>query len=101
MNDDTSPTSLTTSRVSHDEISQRAQQLWENLGRPEGRDEEIWLQAERELQAPAAPTPTSSAPILDELPNIAPSAPAAAKTSTKGAAVPRKSAARSSKAAAR
>jgi hypothetical protein len=34
----------------HDEITQRAQTLWEQAGRPEGRDTEHWLQAERELR---------------------------------------------------
>lgn len=31
------------------EISQRASMLWENQGRPDGRDQEIWLEAERQL----------------------------------------------------
>lgn len=34
-----------------DEISQRAQKLWQDSGRPEGRDTEIWLEAERQLSA--------------------------------------------------
>lgn len=34
-----------------DEISQRAQKLWQDYGRPEGRDTEIWLEAERQLSA--------------------------------------------------
>ncbi|HLG82879.1 MAG TPA: DUF2934 domain-containing protein [Bradyrhizobium sp.] len=33
-----------------DQIRARAHQLWERAGRPEGRDEEFWHQAERELQ---------------------------------------------------
>ncbi|MEO7600522.1 MAG: DUF2934 domain-containing protein [Opitutus sp.] len=95
MNDESS--SISTARPSHDEICQRAQQLWETLGRPDGRDEEIWLQAERELQ-PAPATTTSSLPVLEELPPISPPSPMApAKTS----AVPRKPSTRSSKAAAR
>jgi hypothetical protein len=32
-----------------EEIRARAYQLWEEAGRPEGRDEEIWCQAEQEL----------------------------------------------------
>ena len=36
-------------RPEHDAIARRAQEIWENVGRPVGRDEEIWLQAEREL----------------------------------------------------
>jgi hypothetical protein len=31
------------------EIAQRARTLWEGYGRPEGRDEAIWLEAERQL----------------------------------------------------
>lgn len=38
------------STLTHDDISARARQLWENAGQPTGRDEEFWLQAERELQ---------------------------------------------------
>jgi hypothetical protein len=38
------------SAPTHDEISARARQLWDNAGQPAGRDEEFWLQAERELQ---------------------------------------------------
>jgi hypothetical protein len=30
-------------------IAERARQLWEEAGRPEGRDMEYWLQAEEEL----------------------------------------------------
>jgi hypothetical protein len=33
----------------HDAIAVRAYQLWEGYGRPEGRDVEIWLEAERQL----------------------------------------------------
>jgi hypothetical protein len=31
-------------------IRKRAREIWEDNGRPTGRDEEFWLQAERELQ---------------------------------------------------
>ena len=30
-------------------ITERARQLWEEAGRPEGRDMEYWLEAEEEL----------------------------------------------------
>ncbi len=39
-------------RPSHDEIAGRARQLWSDYGQPSGRDEEIWLEAERQLIAP-------------------------------------------------
>jgi Protein of unknown function (DUF2934) len=32
-----------------EEIRERAHELWEDTGRPEGRDLEFWLRAEREL----------------------------------------------------
>jgi hypothetical protein len=33
----------------HNQITQRAREIWEREGRPEGRAEEHWLQAEREI----------------------------------------------------
>ncbi|ABE64766.1 hypothetical protein Nham_4121 (plasmid) [Nitrobacter hamburgensis X14] len=39
-----------TAKPSEEEIRQRAKQLWEEHGKPEGRDEEFWHTAERELQ---------------------------------------------------
>jgi hypothetical protein len=38
------------------QIAARAYQLWEQAGRPAGRDLEFWLQAERETGAPADQT---------------------------------------------
>ncbi|WP_256468241.1 DUF2934 domain-containing protein [Bradyrhizobium sp. 150] len=37
-------------------IHMRAQELWEEAGRPEGRDLEFWLQAERQLLERDGPT---------------------------------------------
>lgn len=37
-------------KPTEEQIRKRAQELWEQAGKPEGRDEEIWHQAERELQ---------------------------------------------------
>ena len=34
----------------HEEISERAHQLWERAGKPAGQDHDFWLQAERELK---------------------------------------------------
>jgi hypothetical protein len=39
------------SRISRDEVAQRAHQLWEAAGQPIGREMEYWLQAEGELLA--------------------------------------------------
>jgi hypothetical protein len=36
--------------LSHEEISKRARQIWEQRGRPAGQENEHWLQAERELR---------------------------------------------------
>jgi len=33
-----------------DQIRVRAHQLWEQAGKPEGREDEFWHQAERELE---------------------------------------------------
>lgn len=61
----------------HDEIAGRARQLWSDYGQPSGRDEEIWLEAERQLLAPGdrakvqdtarqlAPKSTGSTPPAD------------------------------------
>src|SRR5687768_17156384 len=97
---DTLPTSPLTdsnrNRATHDEISQRAQQLWETLGRPVGRDEEIWLQAEQELQ-----TPTPAAQPFPTPPAAATPAPSTQPAPVKASASPRKPPSRASKAAAR
>jgi Protein of unknown function (DUF2934) len=37
------------------QISARAHELWEQHGRPVGRDEEFWLQAEAEVAKPNSP----------------------------------------------
>jgi hypothetical protein len=39
-------------RRSQEEIRARAHELWEQHGRPPGRDVEFWLQAESELREP-------------------------------------------------
>ena len=45
----------------HDRIRDRAYQIWDRDGRQSGRDEEYWLQAERELGV--APGSTDHAPL--------------------------------------
>ncbi|MCU0784216.1 MAG: DUF2934 domain-containing protein [Verrucomicrobia bacterium] len=39
---------------SRETIAERAYHLWEQAGKPSGRDEEFWLRAEAELSAPAS-----------------------------------------------
>ena len=34
----------------HEKIRERAHALWEQSGRPEGRQDEFWYQAEREIR---------------------------------------------------
>jgi hypothetical protein len=43
-----------------EKIRQRAHELWEAEGRPEGRELEFWLLAERELSEAPAAAPGSS-----------------------------------------
>ena len=38
----------------HDAISRRAEELWKKYECPNGRDEEIWLEAEQQLQHEAS-----------------------------------------------
>lgn len=37
-------------KPNEDLIRKRAEELWERAGKPEGRDEEFWHQAEKELE---------------------------------------------------
>jgi hypothetical protein len=39
-------------RPTEEQIRERAHQLWEAAGKPEGRQDEFWQQAERELGRP-------------------------------------------------
>jgi hypothetical protein len=78
-----------------DRLRQRAYEIWEREGRPEGRHEEHWVQAHREIEAeegggasagPAAPddapTPTS--------PGGAEATPAQASAAADAVGAPRK-----------
>ena len=40
-----------------DQIRQRAYELWEQAGRPDGSGIEFWLQAEHEIAAETSPEP--------------------------------------------
>ncbi len=39
-----------TPTLTHDQIAQRAHQIWEKRGRPAGQDEQNWLEAEAQLK---------------------------------------------------
>jgi hypothetical protein len=45
-----------------EQITNRAYELWEQAGKPEGRDEEFYLQAEKELQEELKLEPPGSLP---------------------------------------
>ena len=53
------PTTMTTDPT-HDEITLRARSLWEERGQPSGQDDDIWLQAERELRGRSNRAPDAS-----------------------------------------
>jgi hypothetical protein len=42
--------------LTHEEVARCAQQIWHEYGQPSGRDEEIWFEAERRLNAGTADT---------------------------------------------
>ncbi len=52
-----------------EQIRSHAYRLWEKAGRPEGRDDEFWLEAERELRAEGE---TSDDPLTEPLPQSLP-----------------------------
>ncbi|MGE5295859.1 MAG: DUF2934 domain-containing protein [Solirubrobacterales bacterium] len=37
--------------ISHEQIAERARQIWEQHGRPQGEDEKNWREAERQLKS--------------------------------------------------
>lgn len=51
---DTSVGSSQAQRPSHEEISRRAYQRWENNGRQDGSDQDHWFAAEQELRGQGA-----------------------------------------------
>jgi hypothetical protein len=56
-------------QVSHEQIAQRARQLWQQRNSPSGQDEAIWLEAETQLKAEIESRPvsgTESRPYMDE-----------------------------------
>jgi hypothetical protein len=55
---------------SHEAISHRAHALWEEAGRPEGRDVADWLQAEKELLAQQGPETPSAPPAPRDTPGL-------------------------------
>lgn len=60
---------MKTKSPSHEEISYRARELWQSRGNPTTTDNEIWLEAERQLKE----TPSQSATAAS-VGNLSPSA---------------------------
>jgi hypothetical protein len=51
-----------------EQIRARAHELWEQAGKPEGRDDEFWLPAEKDLseRTPAQPADKPEKPDLSQ-----------------------------------
>jgi hypothetical protein len=47
---DTGGTATATMPITHTQIAERARQIWEQRGRPQGEDERNWREAERQLK---------------------------------------------------
>jgi hypothetical protein len=54
------PTTNPTTPIPHDQIAERARQLWKERGSPGGRELEHWLDAERQLRVEARRSGRSS-----------------------------------------
>ena len=76
-----------------DRFRQRAHEIWEQQGRPDGRQEEHWAQARREIEAGSGPPPPAAE--LDPSPTVnapddAGATPAQAAEATAAVGAPRK-----------
>jgi hypothetical protein len=60
-----------TSLISHESISRRAHQIWEEAGHPDGCETDHWLQAERDLHAlhGKAGQPIAAKPVPSKVPH--------------------------------
>ncbi|MES2695286.1 MAG: DUF2934 domain-containing protein [Verrucomicrobiota bacterium] len=73
MNQTSSTTNSSASTdLSADAISNRAYELWENEGRPEGSDQRHWFQAEQELRNSVSRNGSQSAPTPSRNSDVAP-----------------------------
>jgi hypothetical protein len=50
---------MSTETIGDNEVASRAYRLWEQAGKPHGRDLEFWIQAEAEARAAAGTKKTS------------------------------------------
>jgi hypothetical protein len=67
------------------DVQLRSYQIWEREGRPQGRDQEHWFRAERELAAEKAPAKSRAAKSTKQAATKAP------KRTTRAKATSRKS----------
>lgn len=59
---------MKTNPPTEQEIARRARDIWDKRGQPAGQDTPIWLEAERQLSAPAQPaTPTQTERLRGEM----------------------------------
>jgi hypothetical protein len=74
-------TSLARTQDLDREVARRAYEIWEDEGRPEGRDREHWARAEQAVRADSAAAPAdkaATAPAKRRAPRTKAAAPAAA-----------------------
>lgn len=57
---------MKTNSPTHEEIARYAYEIWRQTGSPDGRDNEIWLDAERQLKAGRKEDPESDATNSDD-----------------------------------
>jgi len=95
MNVQSSPNPSVSSNLkpSREDISARAADLWKNYGSPANRDEEIWLEAERQLTAESTKLQTETATPK----NVTPVQPPRVETETSGTSANTSAATRSGK----
>jgi Protein of unknown function (DUF2934) len=60
------PTTDPSLRLSKADIATRAEALWRQSGCPEGRDDEFWLEAERQLRRGSGPTGKGMSGVLSD-----------------------------------
>jgi hypothetical protein len=56
----------TTIHPTHEEIAQQAERLWQDRGCPQGQDEEIWLEAENQLNNQPSDEPRQTSALSVE-----------------------------------
>lgn len=59
-------------RPTEDQIRQRAQEIWERHHGPDGRDDEFWHQAEKELRSERGNSESNPESIAPETPVVLP-----------------------------